>query len=237
MSVFNQEDNWLEKVIEEKGEQWKDPQVIAKGYYNAQEYIKELERQTAEQREDLAKKAGVEELLEQLQKGQAQPPAGEPSAHNGGTESGEQTTQTDSEERLKSLIEETLTSRERQNSQEQNLIEADKKLSETFGTEAKAVVEKRARELGMDMDRLKSLAAESPTAFFTLIGEQTKKESNPTTAGSVNTAAGAFNQSSKRDFQYYQQLRRSDPKQYYTPKIQNQMVQDRQSMSREDWGG
>lgn len=228
MSVFNQEDNWLEKIVEEKGEQWKDPQVIAKGYANAQEYIKELERQTQELKEDLGKQDYVKNLLEQLQGGQAQPPAGEPPVNNGGTETPDNTNQvTSDEEKLKSLIEETLTHREKQNTAEQNLSEADRKLTELYGTEAKAVVEKRAKELGMDMERLRSLASESPTAFFQLVGEQPKREVNPVTQGSVNTNAGAFSQSSKRNFQYYQEMRRKDSRTYYTPKVQNQMLKDR----------
>lgn len=221
----NQED-WLAKVISEKGEQWSDPNTLAKGYVNAQEYIKQLEQQATELREDLGKMDYAEQLLKKLQEGQSRPSAGESQAANAsGTNAQEPTAPNASE--LKDLIEQTLTEREQANTAAQNLQETDSKLQSLYGTEAEKVMEQKIAELGMSKDRLRSLAAESPTAFFKLIGEEVKKESNPVTQGTVNTNAGSFSQSSKRDFQYYQNLRRQDSRTYYSPKVQNQMLQDR----------
>lgn len=231
--VFNQEEDWLDKVVREKGEQWQDPKVIAKGYVNAQEYIKQLEQQTAELKEDLGKKDYVEDLLKQLQQGQAKPPAGEPAVEtNSGTGTDGNTSLEVSEETLKSLIDQTLTQRESQNTAAQNLAEAESKLGELYGTEAQKKVEERSKELGMSFDKLKAIAEESPSAFLELMGAP-KKPSNPITSGTVNTDAASFNQPSTRDFQYYQKLRRENSKLYYSPKIQNQMLKDRMDMGEE----
>lgn len=224
----NQED-WLTKVVQDKGEHWQDPQVIAKGYVAAQEHIKNLERQIAEAGEDLEKRKYVEDLVEQLRQAQATPSAGTPDAGKQSGDGQENTTPKPDEESLKSLIEETLTQREQQNSRQQNLSFADKKLEELYGTEAASTVEQRSKELGMSKDRLTEIASESPTAFFKLIGEEVKREPNPVTGGTVNTSAQGFaNQSNQqRNFSYYQKMRREDPRNYYSPKVQNQMLQDR----------
>jgi len=225
----NQED-FLQKVIQEKGEQWQDPQTLAKGYVSAQEYIKQLEQQTQEMREDLGKKDYAEKLLKELQGTQA-PNSGvstEASTKNTGDTTQENTTPTVSEPDLKSLIEETLTQREAANTARQNLEATDAKLTELYGTESAAVVEKRVKELGMSKERVQEIAAESPTAFFKLIGEDVPRESNPIRQGTVNTEAGFNSQSTgKRNWQYYQNLRRENSKLYYSPKTQNQMLKDR----------
>ena len=224
-------EDFLQKVVQEKGEQWQDPQTLAKGYVNAQEYIKQLEQQTQEMREDLGKKDYAEKLLKELQAKQA-PNSGvnaEVSTQNTGDAATENTTPTVSERDLKSLIEETLTQREQVNTSRQNLEATESKLQELFGTEADAEVTKRIKELGISKDRAKEIAAESPTAFFKLIGEEVRKESNPVRQGTLNTESGFMNQSTgKRNWAYYQKLRRENSKQYYSPKVQGQMLKDRQ---------
>jgi hypothetical protein len=49
------QDSYLQKLVETKGENWKDPEVLAKGKLEADGYIKNLEAQLEEMREDLKK--------------------------------------------------------------------------------------------------------------------------------------------------------------------------------------
>lgn len=224
----NQNEDWLNKVVAEKGEQWADPQVLAKGYANAQEYIKHIEQQNKELNEDLSKKSYVEELLAELRKEKGTPPAGAPSKDNGSTEPSDQTGQQVSEDALKGLIEQTLTQREQQNTAAQNLETVDQKLKELFGTEVNRVVDERAKHLGMSKERMKEIASESPTAFLTLIGEAAVKQPNPMKTGSVNTSADAFNQTSgEKNWAYYQKMRREDPHRYRTPQVQREMFEQK----------
>lgn len=222
-------ENWVEKVVSEKGEQWGDPQTLAKGYATSQEYIKQLEQQASELREDLTKAKYGEELLKEIR---AQAPSATESSNStpeaSSTEDPAPTSQGVSEENLQSLIEQTLTQREAANTAKQNLEATDAKLTELYGTESSKVIEEKGRELGMSKERLQAIASESPNAFFKLIGEEAPKVSNPVTQGTVNTAAGFDTQSSaQRNFQYYQKLRRENSTKYYSPKVQNQMMQDR----------
>jgi hypothetical protein len=45
--------------------------------------------------------------------------------------------------------------------------------------------------------------------------------------GSVRTEGVNMQQSNERDWNYYQNLRRQNSKQYYSPKVQQQMMQDK----------
>lgn len=208
-------EDWLAKVVETKGESFKDVQVLAKSKLEADRYIKSLEDQLKQLREETVKADYAEKVLATLQS-KAQAPA---------------TTTSDtkpeiSEEVIKSLVEQTLTQREKQNTAEQNVSKVQQELMAKYGTEAKAHVERRAAELGMSLERMSALAAESPTAFMTLLGEPTKKDSKPLTQGSLNTASFQANPAD-RDWNYYQNLRRTNKALYYNPKTQQQMMQDK----------
>lgn len=220
--------SFLSKLVEAKGENWKDPEVLAKGKIEADGYIQTLEGQLTQMREDLKKKEYQDEVLEQLQKKATESTAvnnGVPNNNNSNTD-GENTTRNLSEEDLKSLVEQTLNQREADAVTKTNLQRVDEELDKTFGTNAEEVVKKKAEELGMSMDRLSEIASESPNAFFTLIGEP-KPTFNPMVNGSVRTEGVNMQVSTDRNWQYYQKLRRENPNQYYEPKMQQQLLQDR----------
>ena len=49
------QESFLDKLVQAKGENWKDPEVLAKGKLEADGYIKNLEDQLSQMREDLKK--------------------------------------------------------------------------------------------------------------------------------------------------------------------------------------
>jgi hypothetical protein len=219
--------SFLEKLVEAKGENWRNPETLAKGKLEADGYIKNLEDQLAQMREDIKKQDYQNEILIQLQNKATETSAVKTEEPNNNTSVNTQdTTGVVNEETLKSLVEKTLTEREKSNTVQQNLSQVDKELENSFGTEAEATVQKKAQELGMSMERLREIASESPTAFFTLIGEQ-QKSFNPLVQGSVRTEGVNMQASTERDWNYYQKLRRENRNLYYTPKIQQQLMDDK----------
>ena len=47
-----QQESFLDKLVQAKGENWKNPEVLAKGKLEADGYIKNLEDQLSQMRED-----------------------------------------------------------------------------------------------------------------------------------------------------------------------------------------
>lgn len=220
---------FVDQLVQAKGDQWSDPEVLAKGKLESDTHIQNLENQLKELRDDLGKQDYAKDLLDKLQ-GQANTPGTQVSTEpNNPTGTTEGNTIPDVSD-LESLIEQTLSVREQKNTAKQNIDHTDNHLNELFGTEATAEVTKRAKDIGMSMDKLQEIASESPSAFFKLIGEDSfKREVNQVPSNTVNTESG-FNRSAEKDWAYYQNLRRTNPKQYYDPKTQNQMVQDKQRL-------
>jgi len=221
-------ESYLQKLVEAKGENWKDPEVLAKGKLEADGYIKTLEEQLAQMREDLKKQEYQAQVLEQLQNKAAETTEAKTGVpNNNGSVKDQNTTANLSEEDLKSLVEKTLSQREKDAVIKQNLAQVDKALEESFGTEALTVVQQKAQELGMSLERMKDIAAESPNAFFALIGEKPKQPSNPMIQGSVRTEGVNMQASTERNWAYYQKLRRENKNLYYTPKVQQQLMEDK----------
>lgn len=227
------QESYLQKLVETRGDNWKDPEVLAKGKLEADAYIKNLEEQLANMREDLSKQDYAAQLLQQLE-GKATAPTNEkPLESNnyktGGTNTEGNTNLAVSENDLKSLVEKTLTERENQATAKQNISVVDAALQETYGTEAHNVLVNKSKELGISLQRMQELAAESPSAFFTLIGEK-QQTFKPITQGSVRTESVNMQSSSERNWQYYQKLRRENRNLYYSPKIQQQLMDDKMRM-------
>lgn len=217
-------DGWLDRLVKEKGEQWKDPEVIAKGKIQADEHIRNLEEQLEEMRKDLGKQEYAKDLLSKLQDKAPPTAGGKTEVPNSG--STQDNTNLDAS-KLESLIEQTLTAREKKQTATQNIAETDQRLADMFGTEAGNVVKAKASELGMSLERLKEIASESPTAFFTLIGEAKSKETNSTAKSTLNTSAGFTSTSGERTNEFYQKWRREKPTEFWSTKVQKQMLDDR----------
>lgn len=219
-------EDWLAKVVQVKGESFKDIQTLAKSKLESDNYIKSLEDQLKELREELSKEAAAKKLLDQLQNKAPTTTNGNTATPNiSGTDPSE-TKPVVSEEFLKALVDKTLTEREQVNTAKQNAQLVVQQLAQKYGTEAKSVVEKKAQALGMSLSRLEELAQESPNAFFALIGEP-QTQTNPVVKGTINTQSVSMQVPVERDWNYYQKLRRENKSLYYSPKVQQQLFQDK----------
>lgn len=223
----DQTSDWVTKVAQEKGEKFRDPNELAKGYAHAQDHIANLTRQIEEMREDLGKQDYMKEVLDRIGTQKAQPSGeeGQPKTSSTNDEGHKPEVSVD---QIKELITQTLTEQEAKNTADQNLRETDRQLEQAFGTEAKAKVQERAAQLGMSNERMKQLAEESPSAFMALMGEAPRKETNHTSRSQVNTAGGFDQASNRKDWNYYQKLRRENAKLYYSPRVQNEMLAERE---------
>lgn len=197
MSIFNvdatpttestsepQTESFLEQLVAKKGDQFRDPEALAKKALHADDYIEQLKAEKAQLEtykeliEGLKKdpKAG----LEQLTKPKEEPLRAEPV---------ENTTPTGSD--IESQLEALLEKRTAKQKAKENLDSVEAVLAEQFGETAKTVVHEKAKELGFSVQRLAELAAESPKAFLNLVGVKAETGTRVAFGGSVNTGANA----------------------------------------------
>ena len=78
----------------------------------------------------------------------------------------------------------------------------------------------------MSVDELKEIAQRSPTAFWKLFGEAPQKETNASPGTQMNSAGG-FNQSDRKNWGYYQKMRKENPRLYRSLPVQNELLEER----------
>jgi len=229
MSVFEQTDDqsgtddYVKQLVELKGETFQDPQAMAKALIAANKHIDRVEAENADMKTNSQKADWAQEVISLMKEGQQAPATPAVPTNTEGTPVA---TPAPSTEDVQSLIEQTITAREKDASASQNLQLVDAKMTELFGTEAAATLKERSAAVGMSVSRLQDLAKESPTAFFALIGEGAQKNTNVVPQSQVNSA-GFNSNSGRKNWAYYQKLRKDDAKTYRTPAVQNEIVKER----------
>jgi len=227
-------ENFLDNLVGE-GKKFLDPEALAKGKYEADVHVTNLERQLAELRTDLDQGTKITELMELVREQHKPAPVVDPNASPvvpGDTSSGQMT-----EDELKSLIEQHVSERDKQTSVTKNITDAEKALEDKYGESAVRVITSRAAELGMTVDQMKELAGTSPKVFSRLVGLDDRASFSGTFLGETQRSEGATLKSADtRNFAFYQEMRKKNRAHYYSPKVQMQMMKDREAMGREAFG-
>ena len=214
------ESTLLSELVGE-GKKYRDVEALAKSRKEADEFIEKLKSENEELRQLMDKAVTEEQVAAMLEKVKA-------SEDTKPTEGNQPTLDAD---KLRELIRSEQSAMSQEEKRNANVRTVDKTLQEHFGSADKAgqYLRERAEALGVSIEYMQTTAAQSPAAFFKLVDFQGDKRpsSGVHTKGSVNTESFGQAQGSKRDWAYYQKLRREQPKVYYSASTQAQMIQDK----------
>lgn len=231
-------ESYVQKLVETRGENWKDPETIAKGKYEADLFIEQLKRQNEELRSELNNAEKIDQLMEMIKNQNKSPDSGGGSTQSKGFPP-ETKKEELSEETLRGLIAEHVSQREVETTRQKNLNEVDSTLRGKYGDAASSVVRQRASELGMSVQEMQEMAAKTPKAFLKLVGaDSTSTKESSVTVGNTQRSEGVPNRKTgNRDWNYYQELRRKNKHQYFASGTQQQMLKDLKEMGREAFYG
>lgn len=213
------EDNLENPLADYVGEGRKYSNVadLVKGYENGQVHIARIEQENREYREKL--QADIDAQRARLAN---TPPSQEPNQMAPNAD--QRTSEQDLVERIREVNRQDRVAEKQAN----NLEVATNKLIDTFGDAeaAKERVKTRAAELGVSVKFLMDSASQSPAAFFATM--ELEKAPRPTAAprSDVNTAAlntQVPGNAKPGTYAYYEELRKTNPKLYNSPKVQLQM--------------
>ena len=199
-----------------EGKKYANEQEALKALVFSQEHISKLETELAGLRSDLDKRLGAEEILASLkdQGTVANTPATPQAASEG--KSG----------LTKEDVLNTVNELEAQRRSEANRKAANKMVADLYGEKGKEAVTARASQLGMSVSHLQAIAEESPEAFKTLLvgGKPASTPASHTiTSQGLDTAVQSGSVAAHGTKAYYDQIRSSDPKLYWSPATQNEM--------------
>lgn len=208
---------------------WKDKSAdeVLKAKVESDLYIKTLTARLDGIRDDYLKlreestaKASLEELISRQERLLANPDTIPPTQ--------EQVSQPSLKpEEIEAMLEQKLTARERANKQTENFNYVRTKLKEQYGDNASAALKQRMDTLGLDQGFVDELAKNHPSVFLKTFMDQPQRQDTNIAPPRNTVRQDRFAPvTQKRDWNYYQELNKRDPRAYLDPKIAIQMHND-----------
>jgi hypothetical protein len=225
------DESTIRQEIEQK---WKEkfpdaPAELLEAKINSDLYIKTLERQKDELRIDFMKaqeqiqsSANLQELIDRLnQKTAPEALTPKPDETPGKPEPID----------FDKLFEQKYEQKKRADQELSNFNRVQQKLQERFGHNAGSVLQEQAQSLGLSKEDVNSLAKKSPDAFFRMLGLDQQKEDLFMAPPRSDVRRDLFApKATKRDWNFYQDLKKKNPTEYWAPKTQLQMHRDAEAL-------
>lgn len=220
MTIFDDQSsnttNPLEAYVGE-GKKYATVADLVKGFESGQSHIATIEAENREFRDGIQAN-----IFNANQSRQSTPPSSQeqqPPAED------QRLNEHDLAERIREV---TRQDRERETAAK-NISDATDRLVQTFGDEAaaKAKVQAKAQELGVSVGFLMDVATKSPAAFYAQMGLDAAPRQVPGPRSDVNTAAlqaqTQGGQVKPGTYAFYEEMRKTNPKLYKSPKVQLEM--------------
>lgn len=194
---------------------------IAKAKYDSDAYIKTLEMQKDEMREELLrskeeynKRAKLEELIDQLSNREKL------ERHNNPPVDEVKPNMDDS--KIRELVTSEFKAMTKVQQEDANYSFVKDKLTERFGPNYQNVLKEKMAALELDADYVNSLARNKPKTLFKLLEvEDAAPRVDPFRAPPKSTQSSYHNPASKeKTWSHFQELKKSDPKAYFSKETQ-----------------
>lgn len=206
---------------------FKNEKELAKGKYIADNYIGTLESQLDQMRSQLLKeqeqniaRAKLEDLLDKLEKRQTSLPAEQPIAPE------QKTPPSIKKEDIESLVDTRIQSRETARKETENFNFVKQKLSEKWGANYSNQLAQHMAELDLSEDYINREAKSNPKALLRTLGIQEITPNQDPFRSPPRSVQNTFNfkpQTEVKNWDYWQKLKDTDPKKYYTPQTNVEM--------------
>ncbi len=204
---------------------FKTVEDLAKGKAESDAFIERIKAENAQMRKDMEALAASRELQDELE-----------AAHQAAQHRGKPAVVAPSSDDLAEIVRKEINNTRQEETAKANVLEADRFLTEYFGgskEKATQFITEKAEAMGMSLAWLVDVASRSPKALYTVLGVDPAKQPQPGTRQSpshqntVNTDAKDFapNGSNVKPGTkaYYDALRKSNPAQYWSAKVQNEI--------------
>jgi hypothetical protein len=229
--------DYFEELVGE-GKKFKTPADLARAKAESDNFIERLKQETEGLRQELNTRLTMEEYLEKMtgtsaaNQSQSPDPSATTPAGNG---NGNGLTESD----LEALIEKKVSARDAERIQTSNVATVQEELRRHFGNDYVAKLRETTQALGLDESFMSNLAKTQPRAFLKLVGvqggqqpqAQAQKPLDGLFAPPVTQQHSSFAPATpNRNMNYYEAIRKKDPKTYWSASMQNQLHQDAQKL-------
>lgn len=215
----NDDTDFFEQLVGD-GKKYKTPQLLAKSAVDKDKFIEQLKTEMSELRGELKTRLTLEELADQAlsrRKDDETPPTPRQDVAPENRD-----TPVDLQKEVLRLLQEERSKESRQT----NLTRAKAALKERFGADYQTTLKEIADELSVTDSFLNDMATTSPDGLLKLVDSVRKPDSNnPVTPprSAVDSSKNYQPNAGRKNKAYYDNIRRTDLKLYFTKKVQNEM--------------
>lgn len=211
-----------------EGKKYKDTAALARAVLEKDSFIDKLKGETSGLREELNTRLKLEEAIDRIASSQASPS----SEHTNAPEQ-DQGQPAINPDDIVQKVRDSLTADQKKDQRAKNTAAVEAKLQEAFGPTFRRTIKEQARKLGIGEEFARNLAAEQPNAFLKLFDVKPQPEFNSTAQhipqSQVNSEALGFRPDAGTKRQsFYEAMRKSDPKSYWSVRVQNDMHREAQ---------
>lgn len=205
------------------GKKFASAAELARAKAESDAHIARIEAENKQYREKMMQSKSVEDLMDQINErlstNRQDPP------NHGGDNEPDKTGTSVSPEDLDAMISEKLTQKQKEDQERTNTNWVMSQLQQTYGADYGKRVQAAAAELGMSKEDMTLLASQKPKAFMKLVTDRqapTNQRGFTPPDNRMNTQATPGN-SGVKNYAYYRNMRKTDPKTYQSSRIQGEM--------------
>lgn len=208
------------------GKKYANADELAKAYGHADKQIATLGADLDDIRTELTKRVTLEEALDKFAAPRddvstRQPPVTDTAPRNEPPAAGLD------EDAVKGLLSKELNALRQKDLQDQNVKFVKDALVSAFGRNYVQRLKDRADELGVSVEYLSELSKTQPKVVLSLIGTPERQPPPGTPPRpALDTGRTFVDRRNERNYKYYNNMRKTDPKKYFAPKTRMEMHND-----------
>lgn len=193
-----------------------DGLLKSKAYADLQ--VRKVEGETANLRKELDQRITYQDLLDKMSGMNA---ASRDEDDN--LSSNENQNPVVTEEAIAKMVDSRLNAQRQALQGEANVEFARQELTKVWGTDYVTKLRTRAAELNLTEDYVKDLAVNNPKALVSIMVTKTQQTNDNSFTPPASSVRTTQRQDSTRNWKYYEQMAKTDPKRYNTTAVQNEI--------------
>ena len=212
-NLTDTDDKWEPTLVGE-GKKYKDLRTAEAALIAKDEFIERLKQESQEARAEIKKRIDLEDFIKEMKATPKQP---NESASNQGE-------QKPTDERdIETIINSKLSALQTETAKANNEAKVVAQLTAKWGDNYSNKLVEKVRSIGLSDDLVKQMAQTNPNALIKILGLD---EAQPTTrnhAPPQNVKQGTSQVGSKKNHAYYTEMRRKEPKKFWSTATQSEM--------------
>lgn len=227
------EDNnkrYVDELVGE-GKKFSDVEALARGKYQSDKFIERLKQELAEVRQDLRTQNSLQEMLREVRASNNH--SNDENNNQSEDHNVDGTPNSLKPEDIDKIVSQKLQEHENVSQARRNIEQVKARLKDAWGPQYAQRLAQEVGNLGLEREFTDNLAATSPNALLKLLNIQSSTNTNVMPNSNLSNErfkTSNSNTSNSKNWKYYSEMRKKNPNEYYTPRVQQEMYKNAEAL-------